>query len=274
MFKAVLWDVDGTLAETERDGHLVAFNRAFDALGIPWRWSEQHYGALLQVSGGRERLMHDVQFRNFACGEDVENLVERLHRLKNEFYANIVASGEVALREGVRELLAECEAAGIRMGIATTTSRSNVEALLFAQLGVDWESKFAAVVCAREAPRKKPDPQVYQLALRILDLRAPEVVAIEDAPAGIAAAQAAGVPVLVTRSHYFAALETRGTLAAGPSLGRSDGWHPCTDSCALRIGLRQIARWHEQHRKTVGIDHGARYNPSRRPRSTNPIRGV
>ena len=254
MFKALLWDVDGTLAETERDGHLVAFNRAFDALGIPWRWSAQHYGALLHVSGGRERLMHDMQLRNFAPAEDVEVLVGRLHRLKNEFYANIVAAGEVVLREGVRELLADCEAAGIRMGIATTTSRSNVDALLDAQLGAHWESKFAAVVCAREAPKKKPDPQVYQLAVRILGLAAHEVVAIEDAPAGIAAARAAGVPVLVTRSHYFAAVDTRGALAAGPSLGRSDGWHPRTDSCAPRIGLGQIACWYEQRRRTAGIE--------------------
>jgi HAD superfamily hydrolase (TIGR01509 family) len=254
LFKALLWDVDGTLAETERDGHRVAFNRAFDALGIPWRWSEQHYGALLHVSGGRERLMHDLQVRNFAPAQDVESLVDRLHRLKNEFYADIVATGEVALRDGVRELLADCEAAGIPMGIATTTSRSNVEALLDAQLGADWESKFAAVVCAREAPRKKPDPQVYLLALRILELAAHEVVAIEDAPAGVAAAQAAGVPVLVTHSHYFAAVETRGALAAGPSLGRRDGWHPPADSRAPRIGLRQIARWYEQCQRRAGLD--------------------
>ena len=252
MFKALLWDVDGTLAETERDGHLVAFNRAFDALGMPWRWSERHYAGLLHVSGGRERLLHDMQSRRFAHGEDVQGLVDRLHRLKNEFYANIVARGEVTLREGVRELLAECAAAGIRMGIATTTSRSNLEALLLAQLGADWESQFAAVVCAREAPRKKPHPQVYHLALRTLELAALEVVAIEDAPAGIAAARAAGVPVLVTRSHYFASGDTRGALAAGPSLGRSDGWHPCADFRAARIGLQQIARWYEQYRRSTG----------------------
>ncbi len=254
MFKALLWDVDGTLAETERDGHLVAFNRAFDALGIPWRWSEQEYGALLHVSGGRERLLHDLRFRNFAPAEDVESLIGRLHRLKNAFYARIVAGGEVRLREGVRELLADCESAGIRMGIATTTSRSNLEALLDAQLGAHWESKFAAVVCAREAPKKKPDPQVYQLALRMLELPAHEVVAIEDAPAGIAAARAAGVPVLVARSHYFAAVDTRGALAAGPSLGRSDGWQPRADSRVPRIGLGQIARWYELRRSTAGID--------------------
>ena len=254
MFKALLWDVDGTLAETERDGHLVAFNQAFDALGIPWRWSEQRYGVLLHVSGGRERLMHDMQLRSFAQGGDVESFVERLHRLKNEFYADIVARGEVALRQGVRELLTECAAAGIRMGIATTTSRSNLEALLSAQLGADWESKFAAVVCAREVAEKKPHPGVYQLALRILDLAPLEVVAIEDAPAGIAAAQAAGVPVLVTRSHYFAAVDTRGTLAAGPSLGRSEGWHPSADSRATRIGLQQIACWYEQCRRSAGCD--------------------
>ncbi len=254
MFKALLWDVDGTLAETERDGHLVAFNRAFEELGIPWRWSERDYGALLQVSGGRERLLHDLQFRHLDTGEDPQSLVDRLHRLKNTFYANIASRGEVALREGVRELLVECAAAGIRMGIATTTSRSNVDALLGAQLGADWESKFAAIVCAREAPKKKPDPEVYRLALRILELPAHQVVAIEDAPAGIAAAQAAGVPVLVTRSHYFAAVDSRGALAAGPSLARTDGWHPRADPRAGRIGLQQIARWYDQRQRPAGLD--------------------
>ena len=114
------------------------------------------------------------------------------------------------------------------------------------------ERGIAAVVCAREAPRKKPHPQVYHLALRTLELAALEVVAIEDAPAGIAAARAAGVPVLVTRSHYFASGDTHGALAAGPSLGRSDGWHPRADLRAARIGLQQIARWYQQYRRSTG----------------------
>jgi HAD superfamily hydrolase (TIGR01509 family) len=167
-----------------------------------------------------------------------------VHRLKNELYARIVAGGELPLREGVRELLDDCESARVRLGIVTTTSRSNVEVLLKTHLGRDWESKFAAVVCAQEAPKKKPHPQAYLLALDALKLRPYEAVALEDAEAGIAAAQAAGVPVIVTRSHFFASVESEGALAAGPSLGQIAGWHPTADARATRIGLDQIIRWH------------------------------
>jgi HAD superfamily hydrolase (TIGR01509 family) len=246
MIKSILWDVDGTLAETERDGHLKAFNQAFEALGLPWRWSELRYGELLAVAGGRERLLHDMQSQRPALTHPQERqaLAERVHHLKNELYARIVAGGELRLREGVRELLDDCERARVRLGIVTTTSRSNVEVLLKTHLGKHWESKFATVVCAQEAPQKKPHPQAYLLALDALKLRPHEAVALEDAEAGIAAAQAAGVPVIVTRSHFFAQLKSEGALAVGPSLGRVAGWHPAADARATRIGLEQIIRWH------------------------------
>jgi HAD superfamily hydrolase (TIGR01509 family) len=246
MIKSLLWDVDGTLAETERDGHLIAFNQAFEALGLPWRWSEQRYGELLAVAGGRERLLHDMQCRGRgpAAAEERHALAERVHHLKNELYARIVAGGDLPLREGVRELLQDCEGAQVQLGIVTTTSRSNVEILLKTHLGKDWESKFAAIVCAQEAPKKKPHPQAYLLALEALKLRPHEAVALEDAEAGVAAARTAGVPVIVTRSHYFAAGESQGALAVGPSLGRTDGWHPTADAHSTRIGLDQIIRWY------------------------------
>jgi HAD superfamily hydrolase (TIGR01509 family) len=246
MIKSILWDVDGTLAETERDGHLKAFNQAFEALGLPWRWSERRYAELLAVAGGRERLLHDMQSRRPALThpQEREALAERVHRLKNELYARLVGDGELPLREGVRELLDDCDRAGVRLGIVTTTSRSNVEVLLKTHLGERWESKFAAVVCAEEAPKKKPDAQAYLLALEALKLRPREAVALEDAPAGVAAAQAAGVPVIVARSHFFARLESEAALAVGPSLGQAAGWHPMADARAARIGLDQIIRWH------------------------------
>jgi HAD superfamily hydrolase (TIGR01509 family) len=260
MIKSILWDVDGTLAETERDGHLRAFNQAFDALGLPWRWSEQRYGELLAVAGGRERLLHDMQSQSRAPVDPQERLAvaERVHRCKNELYATIVAAGELPLREGVRELLEDCERSGVRLGIVTTTSRSNVEILLKTHLGKDWESRFATVISAREAPQKKPHPQAYLVALEALQLRPHEAVAMEDAPAGTAAARVAGVPVIITRSHYFAAADpfaeagsfatagSQGVLAAGPSLGRVDGWHPAADTHAVRVGLEQIMRWYER----------------------------
>jgi HAD superfamily hydrolase (TIGR01509 family) len=253
VIKAVLWDVDGTLAETERDGHRVAFNQAFAAAGMPWRWSEPRYGELLAVTGGLERLLYDMQSQTQAPAEPRarEVLAARLHQLKNEAYARIVGSGALPLREGVGALMEDCERAGVRMGIVTTTGRANVEGLLGVHLGQDWEAKFAVVVAADTAPKKKPDPQAYLLALAALHLRPCEALAIEDSPAGITAAHAVGVPVIVTRSHYFPVADQSarvplGALAAGPSLARSDGWQPQAAAGMTRIGLQQINLWYAQ----------------------------
>jgi HAD superfamily hydrolase (TIGR01509 family) len=244
--RALLWDVDGTLAETERDGHRVAFNRAFHALGLPWDWSEQRYGELLRVAGGLERLQHDLATQPAAPSDPAERaaLAARIHRLKNDYYAQQVAATGLPLRPGVLELFADCAAAGVRMAIATTTSGANVAALLHGALGAGWRGRFAAVVCAEEAPRKKPDPQVYRLALDTLALRAGQALALEDSPAGAAAACAAGVPVVVTRSAYFAATAVTGMLAAGPSLGSVGGWEPAAAQAAGRVDLAQLVRWH------------------------------
>ncbi len=246
MISAMLWDVDGTLAETERDGHLVAFNRAFEALCIPWRWSESRYGELLTVAGGRERLLYDMQSQPNAPADlqPRQALAERIHRMKNTVYAQIVAGGHLPLRPGVRELLQDCAQAGVRLGLVTTTSRANVEALLGTHLGPQWQANFATVICAEEAPKKKPDPQAYLLALDALKLNPYEAVAMEDAPAGVAAAQAARVPVVVTRSHYFQGAQAAGVLALGPSLTQLDGWLPSAEPNAARIDLAQIIRWH------------------------------
>jgi HAD superfamily hydrolase (TIGR01509 family) len=247
MLEAILWDVDGTLAETERDGHLVAFNAAFDELDIPWRWSEQRYGELLRVAGGFERLLFDMESQPLApiTQEERNALARRIHALKNRRYGELVASGTLPLRAGVRELFDECATAGLRMAIVTTTSRSNVQALLAAQVGADWEARFAAVVCAEDAPVKKPDPQAYRFVLERLQLPAERTVAIEDSAMGLAAATAAGIPVVITRSRYFPDDLVRGVLAVGPSLGTRAGWSPGLDGEPGRVGLTDIRHWHE-----------------------------
>ncbi len=248
MIGALLWDVDGTLAETERDGHRVAFNRAFAAAAVPWRWSEARYGELLRITGGRERLLHDMDSQPQAPREEPGRhaLAARLHALKNEFYAAIVERGELPLRPGVPELLDECRRAHVPVAIVTTTTRANVLALLRRNFGADWAWRFAVMVCAEDAPRKKPDPQAYHVALRELQLPAAACVAIEDSPAGVAAARAAGVAVLLTRSYYFPQTPAEGVLAAGSALGVSEGWVPPLPPGSPRVTLAQISRWHAE----------------------------
>jgi HAD superfamily hydrolase (TIGR01509 family) len=208
MLRALLWDVDGTVAETERDGHRIAFNLAFEALGLPWRWSVPRYGELLRVTGGRERLLHDMATQPDAPATAAErdSLARELHRRKNLAYADLVAQGGITARPGVRRLVDECQAAGavgVALAVVTTTSRSNVEALFASIWGAQWQRLFATVVCAEDAPVKKPHPQAYLLALQRLALGGQECFALEDSPVGLQAARAAGIACGVTRSVYF-----------------------------------------------------------------------
>jgi HAD superfamily hydrolase (TIGR01509 family) len=248
--RALLWDVDGTLAETERDGHRVAFNRAFEDCGLPWRWDVVRYGELLNVTGGRERLMHDMSSRPDAppVAAERDQLARQVHARKNVLYAELVQSEGIALREGVRELMDECRARGVCMGITTTTSRSNVQALLRPHLGPSWASWFAVQVCGEDVASKKPDPEVYLQALGQLGIGPVQAVAVEDSPGGVAAARAAGVPVVVTRSVYFGNATVEGAIAIGPGLGQRQGWQPATASPGSTegIGLDDIADWHRR----------------------------
>ena len=251
-FEALLWDVDGTLAETERDGHRVAFNQAFAAAGLPWAWDVEHYGRLLAVTGGRERLLADFALRADAPADAAEReaLARRLHVAKNAAYAGLVDDGCVALRPGVAELMDDCRRRGLRMAIATTTSRANVDALLRAQLGARWATAFDAVVCGEDVARKKPDPSVYVQALRGLGVDSAQALAIEDSPAGVAAARGAGIATLVTRSVYFADAAVPGALATGPGLHDVTGWRPATAARRggpRRVDLDDLEHWHARH---------------------------
>lgn len=253
--EALVWDVDGTIAETERDGHRVAFNRAFEACALPWRWDEARYGQLLRVTGGRERLMHDMKGRADAppTVAEREALSRELHRRKNAFYDELVRGGGITLRPGVLDLMHECRERGVRMAIATTTSRSNVASLLGVHLGPRWNDGFEAVVCGEDVQRKKPDPEVYVRALRLLGIGPLGAVAIEDSPGGVAAARAADCPVVVTRSAYFIDAPVEGAIAIGPGLHNRIGWHPSlARPGAGPVRLDDIRHWHAL-RDTVSV---------------------
>ncbi len=238
------------MAETERDGHRVAFNLAFKACDLPWHWSVERYGELLAVTGGRERLLHDMRTRADAPKRlaQRESLASWVHQCKNGLYADLIRSHGIPLRPGVRELMAQCSTQGVAMAITTTTSQSNVDALLRAHWGAGWAEGFAAVVCGEDVARKKPDPEVYVQALDRLRLKSAEAVALEDSPAGVRSAKAAHVQVVVTRSVYFANAAFEGVMAVGSGLDQRDGWEPKPLSSAAShlIGLDDLMAWHSR----------------------------
>jgi HAD superfamily hydrolase (TIGR01509 family) len=202
--KALIFDVDGTLADTEKDGHRPAFNRSFAAAGLDWHWSVEEYGQLLRITGGKERMrgyLAQNPDKNININ-DMDNLIVNLHNAKNRLYADIVRTGEIPLRPGVARLLQEARASDIRLAIATTTTRSNVVALLEANLGAESEDWFEIIATADEVPDKKPSPAVYHYVLDKLGLSASDCLAIEDSQNGIRAAHAAGLPVIVTVNGY------------------------------------------------------------------------
>lgn len=252
MIRAVLWDVDGTLAETERDGHRVAFNRAFAALGLDWRWDAAYYGELLRVTGGRERLLADMATRGDAPVHASERaaLAQELHELKNRYYAELIGAGCIPLRPGVRMLIEEIARCGLTQAIVTTTSRSNVDALLGHHFGPHWQERFAVTVCGEDVSRKKPDPEAYLRALQMLELQAQETLALEDSALGAAAAAAAQVPVLLARSAYFSQDVSTAAVASGAGLHSRSGWTPAPAAGAdaqASITLADLADWQARY---------------------------
>lgn len=235
--QALLWDVDGTIAETERDGHRVAFNRAFRDEGLAWGWSEGRYRELLAITGGRERILADMANQpgapmNFQAREQ---LASRLHAAKNRHYAALVTQGHIRARPGVLALMREARAAGLRQGIATTTSRANVQALMTCLLGPDGMRFFDVVLCAEDTERKKPDPEVYQRALHRLRLAASEALALEDSGPGVTAALGAGLPVLWRAG------------ADSPMLPPAQQQHPDVLACPTEDSLpslEMLRAWH------------------------------
>jgi len=196
--KALIFDVDGTLAETE-EVHRQAFNDTFAARGIGWFWSKEDYRTLLRTTGGKERMAKHRE--NLGSGPtDLE--IAELHKAKTKRYVEIIASGHVDLLPGVEELISRAAAAGLRIGIATTTTRANVDALIEATFRRPPESVFEVIAAGDEVAKKKPAPDVYLLALKQLGLPPEACLAFEDSPAGLASAKAAGLRVVLTPSEY------------------------------------------------------------------------
>lgn len=219
--QALIFDVDGTLADTE-SVHMAAFNHAFAELGLDWVWTTDMYTNLLDISGGKERILHYWKQRNPDLKEmDAHALSERIsqmHQLKTAAYENAVNGGAVALRPGVLELMNEALSAGLKLAIATTTTPANIAALLRRAIGADWRLHFTAIGDASTAPIKKPNPQVYLQVLDALQLPAVQCLALEDSSNGLRAATAAGLATIVTPNPFTAHHDFSGALRVVPDL--------------------------------------------------------
>ena len=248
MLQALIFDVDGTLADTE-SAHRAAFNVAFAQAGLDWHWSEALYTRLLDVAGGRERIAHywNTVHPAQARSRHAADMIARIHARKTRIYEDLVSGGKLALRPGVERLIREASAAGMPMAIATTTTPANVDALLRAPFGAGWRSLFAMVCDGGSPVPKKPAPDIYLAALRGLGLPAYSCIAFEDSGNGLRAATAAGIPTIVTPTAYTALHSLGDALLVLPHLG--DPEQPLGQRIpgARRrwVDLAALARWHE-----------------------------
>lgn len=233
MLQALIFDVDGTLADTE-SAHLAAFNQAFAEFGLDWHWDEPLYTDLLNISGGKERMLHYWKTTQPALREveamALQDTINRLHELKTAAYERAVNDGVVSLRPGVLRLMDEALADGLQMAIATTTSPANIAALLRRAVGPDWRLNFTAIGDASTAPVKKPDPQVYLQMLAALKLPPAQCLAFEDSGNGLQSATAAGLATLITPTRYTAHHDFSAAMGVVPDLSQ--------------VNLAQLRRWH------------------------------
>lgn len=202
--KALLFDCDGVLVDTERDGHRVAFNRAFAAKGLNVRWDEAQYGELLKIAGGKERMQFFFDQHGWPPGvADRTALIRELHQLKTDLFMQIIASGQLPLRPGVRRLVDEALAAGLRVAVCSTSNERAVTAIVETLLGASRRARIA-IFAGDIVPRKKPAPDIYLLAQERLGVPAAECLVVEDSRIGLLAARAAGMRCLITKSSYTA----------------------------------------------------------------------
>ncbi len=221
--RALIFDVDGTLADTE-EIHRHAFNVTFEEFGLGWEWTPRIYRELLRISGGRERMHAYAESLAgaYVWPRNPSEYFRRIHRVKTAHYARLLAEGNVQLRPGVLRLLGEARERGLRLALATSSALSNVHALLGHHLGGGWSQWFDAIVTCDVVETKKPSPAVYEYALRALRLDAWHCVAFEDTENGNLAARSAGLPTIITTHYYTRAAAFPGASLVVDHLGEPD----------------------------------------------------
>ncbi len=226
--QALLFDVDGTLADTERDGHRVAFNRAFAEAELDWEWSESLYGELLAVTGGKERIRYYLEKFNteFQKPANYDEFVAGLHQAKTRHYVQMLGEGLIPLRPGVKRLIEEARAAGMRLAVATTTTPENVSALLENAMAPDAMSWFEVIAAGDIVPAKKPAPDIYTWAMEQMNLSPAECIAFEDSHNGILASRGADLTTIVAVNGYTRDEEFDGAAIVLDHWGEPD--HPFT----------------------------------------------
>ena len=221
--KAVFFDQDGVIIDTERDGHRVSFNMTFKEFGFTDEWDVEYYHELLQVGGGKERMKHHWKTKGFSkplTEEEIDNLVKEMHKRKTALFVELIETGKLPLRPGLHRFMKEAMDAGLKIAICTTSNEQAAKAITEKILS---DIKFEIVLAGDVVQKKKPDPEIYNLALSKLGLNPDEVIVVEDSRNGLAAAKAAGTNVIVTTNHYTEKEDVSAGDVIVSCLGDADG---------------------------------------------------
>jgi len=249
---ALIFDVDGTLANTEKDGHLRAFNETFECFRLDWHWNQELYAELLSVSGGKERMAHYVENYRPEVKNDLGfDDFARIHQKKTEIFISYITNGVISLRVGVERLIEEAHCAGLRLGIATTSSLQNVEAILTSTLGKSALDRFEVIGAGDVVNRKKPSGDIYRYVLNKMGLSSEECVAFEDSELGLMSSTATGLRTIVTLSEYTKAQNFDDAMVVLDQLGDENNPFEILKGRPTRhsfVSVEYIKELYEQYR--------------------------